>query len=78
MVISDSHLITHTFVITLMRYIPSSRYTFDEIVDQCRAAVNSRSNDTQDRTDVYAEVRKFYHYNEDAKFWSYDAPLIAQ
>jgi hypothetical protein len=47
-----------------MRYLPMSRYTFDEIVEQCRQAVNSRSNDTQDRTDVYAEVRKFYHYDD--------------
>jgi len=61
-----------------MRYIASSRYTFDEIVDQCRAAVNRADSNTQDSTDVYAEVRKFYHYDDAAKFWSYNAPLIAQ
>ena len=67
MVISDSHLITHTFVITLMRYIPSSRYTFDEIVDQCRAAVNRPSQSTPAPASVdYSEVRKFYHYDENA------------
>lgn len=47
-----------------MRYIPQSKYTFDEIVDQCRQAVLKASNDTQEPTDVYAEVRKFYHYDE--------------
>jgi hypothetical protein len=61
-----------------MHYIPQSRYTFDEIVEQCRQAVNRAVSDTQDRTDVYSEVRKFYRYNEEAKFWSYNAPLIAQ
>ena len=64
MVISDSHLITHTFVISLMRYIPMSQYTFEEIVEQCLQAVNSCSDDTQDSTDLYAEVRKFYHYDD--------------
>jgi hypothetical protein len=62
-----------------MRYIPMSQYSFDEICEQCRAAVNrSAANDTQDSTDVYAEVRKYYHYDDAAKFWSYNAPLIAQ
>lgn len=53
-----------------MRYIPPARYTFDEIVEQCRAAINRPVVDTQDSTDLYAEVRKFYHYD--------DADLIAQ
>lgn len=44
-----------------MRYIPQSKYSFDEIVEQCKCAINN----TQDRTDVYAEVRKFYHYADD-------------
>jgi hypothetical protein len=59
-----------------MRYIPQSKYTFDEICEQCRAAINRPVSDTQERTDVYAEVRKFYRYNENAKFWSYDAPVF--
>jgi hypothetical protein len=45
-----------------MRYIPSSRYTLDEIADQCRQAVLRAPNDTQDSTDLYSEVRKFYRY----------------
>ena len=61
-----------------MRYIPQSRYSFDEICKQCSDAINRPVNDTQDRTDVYSEVRKFYRYDDTAKFWSYDAPLIAQ
>ena len=53
-----------------MRYIPSSRYTLDEIADQCRAAVNRSKNVKQEQADLYTEVRKFYHYD--------DALLIAQ
>jgi hypothetical protein len=45
-----------------MRYIPSSRYTLDEIAEQCRLAVLAASPNTQERTDLYTEVRKFYHY----------------
>lgn len=61
-----------------MRYIPQSKYTFDEIVDQCRQAVLNAQSNTQEPTDVYAEVRKFYHYDDAGKFWSYNAPLIAR
>jgi hypothetical protein len=39
-----------------------SKYSFDEIVDQCRQAVLRASNDTQDSSDLYNEVRKFYRY----------------
>jgi uncharacterized protein involved in tolerance to divalent cations len=46
-----------------MRYIPQSRYTFDEICEQCRQAVLTAKSDTQDSTDLYTEVRKFYHYS---------------
>ena len=46
-----------------MRYIPMSKYSFDEIVDQCRQAVLRASNDTQDSSDLYTEVRKFYRYD---------------
>jgi hypothetical protein len=62
-----------------MRYIPQSRYTFDEIVEQCRSAINRPTQQQQPVTvNVYNEVRKFYRYNDTAKFWSYDAPLVAQ
>jgi hypothetical protein len=47
-----------------MRYIPSSRYTFDEIVEQCRASINRRPDVKQDTTDLYTEVRKFYRYDD--------------
>lgn len=53
----------HTFVINPMRYIPMSQYTFDEICEQCRQAVLTAKSDTQDSTDLYTEVRKFYHYS---------------
>ena len=62
-----------------MRYIPSSRYTLDEIAEQCRAAINRPAVCHKPVvTDVYSEVRKFYRYNDTAKFWSYNAPLVAQ
>ncbi len=47
-----------------MRYIPSSRYTLDEIAEQCKAAILRASDNTQDSKDLYTEVRKFYHYND--------------
>ena len=47
-----------------MRYIPQSRYSFDEIVEQCRSAINRPVRDTQERANLYAEVRKFYHYDD--------------
>jgi hypothetical protein len=43
-----------------MRYIPSSRYTLDEIAEQCRLAVLRASNDTQNSSDLYTEVCKFH------------------
>lgn len=43
-----------------MRYIPSSRYTLDEIADQCRNAI-LKSAPVQ--CDLYAEVRKYFRYN---------------
>jgi len=46
-----------------MRYIPQSKYSFDEIVEQCRAAINRPIDNTQEQTDLYTEVRKFYHYS---------------
>jgi len=49
-----------------MRYIPSSRYTLEEIADQCRFAVNRASefNVTPAPLD-YDEVRKFFKYDEE-------------
>lgn len=49
-----------------MRYIPSSRYTLDEIADQCRRAVNRRSefNVTPAPLD-YDEIRKYFKYDEE-------------
>ena len=62
-----------------MRYIPQSRYTFDEICKQCSDAINRPTQQQQPVVvNVYDEVRKFYRYNDTAKFWSYDAPLVAQ
>ena len=76
---SDSHLRHTLFFINLMRYIPSSRYTLDQIAEQCRAAINRPSQCHKPvAVNVYDEVRKFYRYNDTAKFWSYDAPLVAQ
>jgi ABC-type transporter lipoprotein component MlaA len=49
----------------IMRYIPMSQYSFDEICEQCRAAINRSDNDTQNSTDLYTEVRKFYHYDRE-------------
>ena len=62
-----------------MRYIPQSQYSFDEICQQCSDAINRPAVSHKPVVaDVYSEVRKFYHYNDTAKFWSYDAPLVAQ
>ena len=48
-----------------MRYIPMSQYSFDEIVDQCCAAVNRTSQYTPVPTPVdYSEVRKFFRYDD--------------
>jgi hypothetical protein len=49
-----------------MRYIPSSRYTLDEIAEQCRIAINRADefNVTPAPLD-YDEVRKFFKYDEE-------------
>jgi hypothetical protein len=47
-----------------MRYLPQSKYSFDEICKQCSDAINKHSNVKQDSTDLYTEVRKFYHYDD--------------
>ena len=43
-----------------MRYIPSSRYTLDEIAEQCRAAINRRPSVKQASTVPYNEVQRFF------------------
>ena len=46
-----------------MRYIPQSRYTFDEICKQCSDAINRPVVVNQKRTVSYDDVRKFYRYD---------------
>jgi hypothetical protein len=46
-----------------MRYIPSSRYTLDEIADQCRQAVLKAQGNNNCQTVDYNEVRKFFRYD---------------
>ena len=43
-----------------MRYIPSSRYTLDEIAEQCRAAINRPVVIKQKRTVSYDDIIHFY------------------
>jgi hypothetical protein len=55
---------THTVINTLMRYIPQSKYSFDDICKQCYDAINRPSNVTiKPITVSYDEVRKFYRYD---------------
>lgn len=55
---------THTVINTLMRYIPQSKYSFDEICKQCSDAINRPSSvNIKPITVSYDEVRKFYHYS---------------
>jgi hypothetical protein len=47
-----------------MRYIPQSRYTFDEICKQCYDAINRPPSVTiKPITVSYEDVRKFYRYD---------------
>ena len=47
-----------------MRYIPQSRYTFDEICKQCSDAINRPTQQLQPVSVVdYSEVRKFFRYD---------------
>jgi hypothetical protein len=49
-----------------MRYIPSSRYTLDEIAEQCRRAVNRASEFNVTPAPLnYDEVHKFFKYEEE-------------
>ena len=44
-----------------MRYIPMSEYSFDEIVEQCRSAINRPAQYQQPKQTVsYAEVLHFF------------------
>jgi len=48
-----------------MRYIPSSRYTLDEIAEQCRAAINRHVEYQQPVSTVdYSEVLHFYRQDD--------------
>lgn len=48
-----------------MRYIPQSRYTFDEIVEQCHAAINRIPTDSTPNDDsFYNELLQFEEYRE--------------
>lgn len=45
-----------------MRYIPQSKYSFEEICEQCYNAINRPVSDKISQTVEYDEVRKFLHY----------------
>ena len=48
-----------------MRYIPQSKYSFDDICKQCYDAINRPpSVKFKPITVSYDEVRKFYHYDD--------------
>jgi hypothetical protein len=48
-----------------MRYIPQSRYTFDEIVQQCYDAINRIPTvSTSDDDSFYDELLQFETYRE--------------
>jgi hypothetical protein len=54
----------HTFINTLMRYIPMSKYSIAEIEKQCRDAINPSPQYQQPKQTVsYAEVLEFYRYS---------------
>lgn len=47
-----------------MRYIPQSKYTFDEIVEQCRNAINSiPTASTEYDEQFYDELLQFEQYH---------------
>ena len=44
-----------------MRYIPQSKYSFEEICEQCRAAINRPPvSDLQQRVVTYNDILHFY------------------
>ncbi len=60
-----------------MRYIASSRYTLDEIAEQCRLAVLRAQGNNNCQTVDYTEVRKFFRYDVEDRAQR-DALLVAQ
>ena len=62
---STKYLSQHTLTHTLMRYIPSSHYTFDEIVQQCYDAINRiPTMSTPNDDSFYNELLQFEEYRE--------------
>ena len=50
-----------------MRYIPMSQYTFEEICEQCRSAINRPVQYQQPKQTVsYVEVLQFFHQEDNA------------
>ena len=48
-----------------MRYIPQSKYSFDEIVQQCYDAINRiPTNSKPSDDDFYSELLQFEEYRE--------------
>jgi predicted DNA-binding protein YlxM (UPF0122 family) len=43
-----------------MRYIPQSKYSFEEICEQCRSAINRPVENTQHRIVSYNDILHFY------------------
>jgi hypothetical protein len=61
---------THTLPNTLMRYVPSSSYTFDEIVQQCYDAINRiPTMSTPNDDSFYNELLQFEEYRELIAAW---------
>jgi len=67
----DSHLL-NTFYIIIMRYIPQSKYTFEEICEQCYNAIN--------RPSVIESALKYdeHLYNEIRECDEWCKELVAQ
>ena len=60
-------LSNHTFINNIMRYIPMSQYTFEEICEQCRSAINRPVQYQQPKQTVsYVEVLQFFHQEDNA------------
>jgi hypothetical protein len=57
------------YLTLIMRYIPSGRYTLDEIAEQCRIAIN--------RADEFNVTPAPLNYDEVRKFFKYEEELIA-
>jgi hypothetical protein len=44
----------------IMRYIPQSQYTFEEICEQCHNAINRPVSDTQELKVRYSDVQEWF------------------